>query len=1168
MKKKLLAILLTVLMVASLLPMTALAANVSASVKGNDVTITVDGIDNVFKGDFVKNGAKTFTLEDGSQVKVEFNGNGVKNVTVVTMPPASTPPTQDGLPNNGDSDGQKNLFGDLVLDQYNNADFHCNADGNGRVWTTLGKSVTQKLSVPLHFVANTGQPVSEQANAATAWHLVHNNVYICEECGSAEWVTYSNNSGLPDGKNIQMNHPGQYIEILKYWLDANGDPVTGKDLSAKFKITWTGADGKEFSKIVGPGKYFFANDLIDSIKVEEISTSNHYTLILINGEPFEILAPVELDENLSVSFTNKEDPYAIIEKKWDIDGEIITAGSIVVDGETINAYFDIYEYDEDEDGNPIRGDLLKAGLLAGEKFYAAPGKCIAAEQAKPGFVEQEDQVIDVIAGEVSTYTFINTPIITPKGTLSIDKTVDRSLWGLWVLDYYDKDISEFTDDEKAEYSAILDGLTFKLYKVAENGAEYDKDDPICDGAINLNGVINFADEDELDLAQGWYAVVETVSGAAIGVFDYEDTDDDGNGLVIQYFFISGPVDGKYLVSGSDFDFDYTATYHSYQDDGMLFTVEYEVDAAHESWTSFNPEYQYYPTNPWFGNFKVKAPDETVYPSYCAYWFSGNVNQELIDQTAIRFANNPTAKANIIKALNYIYDEYGSVDQWPASPTNVAGATKLIAQLVVWNLLEDGVISTNLLTEGYGFINNAVNNVLANYADAETSGAIVDIVFLAQEGFVFDDGNYITGYQPQLVPVFGGGTFDNTGIPGFKGVASFSKVVDVDFDIDDGFDYSIFKFDLYKLEDGGDPADIADYTIQIVNDDEDSVDGTFSPNAFGNVRVEDLDVGYYVFVEQDISGWVAGTYAGGLFFEIRKVGHDDHTFWLIDGEYVLGESGDMGEVGPDFDNISLGKIKVRADVTLLEKWIKQTHKEAFNRIGKKDTVILADGTPLLNAENDHFGYIVIDPNEESTGSLRLAVGSNKDYIGVDVNYEIVGGELNLFFDGDLYGNVAASVRAIVSNSPIPWNNDTNGQHLAIGTGDAYTALELFGPVDFNQDVYLFVHFAEIWVDDLANPYCVLYTTTSGTRPYEGYYDYTIAYSIDGGNTLQKSGKFGDLAPGKYTVMIYIDGEYYNEQDLTVTPGATTKYTFKVNITVNEGAPEQIIDCPRDCGEWLD
>jgi len=74
----------------------------------------------------------------------------------------------------------------------NNAGFHCNTfGGNGSV-DPAGYSK--------------GDIVTFERIDETTWKL-RGSDYVCPECGSTEWVSYSNKSGVPDGKNIQIHHP-------------------------------------------------------------------------------------------------------------------------------------------------------------------------------------------------------------------------------------------------------------------------------------------------------------------------------------------------------------------------------------------------------------------------------------------------------------------------------------------------------------------------------------------------------------------------------------------------------------------------------------------------------------------------------------------------------------------------------------------------------------------------------------------------------------------------------------------------------------------------------------------------------------------------------------------------------------------------------------------------
>jgi len=202
---------------------TASAPTVSAEYdkKTDNVTIIVN--DNGQKTTAVvkyeKNATKEYTV-GAYTVKIEYNGSGVKSAKIV-----SAPVVNPGAANNGNSGGLiPNKYDGEIRDQYNNANFHCNAfSGNGRVWTTYGKEVTQKLQDTLYF-KNTDLRAPQSANKDTTWLLDNKQlkrIFTCEECGSTQWISYSNNSGVPDGKNIQITHPGEDITVVKKWIMNN-----------------------------------------------------------------------------------------------------------------------------------------------------------------------------------------------------------------------------------------------------------------------------------------------------------------------------------------------------------------------------------------------------------------------------------------------------------------------------------------------------------------------------------------------------------------------------------------------------------------------------------------------------------------------------------------------------------------------------------------------------------------------------------------------------------------------------------------------------------------------------------------------------------------------------------------------------------------------------------
>ena len=323
------------------------------------------------------------------------------------------------------------LEGDEIHQDFNNAQFHCNCmGGNGRVWPVIPTDM-KKFDGTLTFTKGKG----------TTWILTgvadkkgnELDMVVCPECGSTQWVTFSNNSGVPDGKNVQMNHPLVDIEIVKVWLDAEGNVIKDtKGLSAKFGLDYLIGDNDGY-KVVGPGKIsvpagdYTVEELIDVL-------SKNFTLIRVESDSFTIdgvTGKITITPEMAlaggkytITFTNKEDPHAIIIKEW-ADGN----------PEKIIALFDIFE----EDGET----LVKEDVKANEKVYVAPGTYIVREHLKPGYIAQEEQTITVGENKVGTCTFVNEPV-TYDGTLAFIKTVDGEFIADWELN--GKTIFDVIDD--------------------------------------------------------------------------------------------------------------------------------------------------------------------------------------------------------------------------------------------------------------------------------------------------------------------------------------------------------------------------------------------------------------------------------------------------------------------------------------------------------------------------------------------------------------------------------------------------------------------------------------------------------------------------------------------------------------------------------------------------
>jgi len=181
------------------------------------------------------------------------------------------------------------LEGAELKQDFNNAQFHCNAvSGNGRVWPVIPADM-KKFDGQLTFTKADGtrwnltgvaaQNLDAKGKAIkdsyTALEMV-----VCPKCGSTEWITFSNNSGLPDGKNVQMQHPAPSLTLpppvfpgsATFYKTKYGGllPVANGEFAFDlFKVNADGsigakvgtytndADGKIDFPIPAPGEYVF-----------------------------------------------------------------------------------------------------------------------------------------------------------------------------------------------------------------------------------------------------------------------------------------------------------------------------------------------------------------------------------------------------------------------------------------------------------------------------------------------------------------------------------------------------------------------------------------------------------------------------------------------------------------------------------------------------------------------------------------------------------------------------------------------------------------------------------------------------------------------------------------------------------------------------------------------
>ena len=288
MKKKLLAVLLVLAMtVAFMVPAMAAGETATATLdKNNNLTITVKSgntvvAEDTFTNAYIKNGSGTYIVGAFS-VAVEYNGNGVKKVSIVAN---ATPPTGGGSTGGGSTGGGSPAAGNKI---YLKGSGGSNEDFRG--WTNvfyLGGTDSNTLEYQNWHLVIGGN--KDLANSITAMQLTFTNG---EVFNWAHADKFSTNGG--------GNNPGWVIVAPLDW-----ELINGKDQVVSFFII-TGAD-PQFN-ISGYGR--FENPYVTIEKLWDDGEGN------ISGE-----APEDVDAVFDIY---KYDGV-------DADGNPI-CGDLVVDG--------------------------------------------------------------------------------------------------------------------------------------------------------------------------------------------------------------------------------------------------------------------------------------------------------------------------------------------------------------------------------------------------------------------------------------------------------------------------------------------------------------------------------------------------------------------------------------------------------------------------------------------------------------------------------------------------------------------------------------------------------------------------------------------------------------------------------------------------------------------
>jgi len=181
--------------------------------------------------------------------------------------------------------------------------------------------------------------------------------FMCTGCGNTEWVSYSNENKVFDGKNVQL-YPLYGDTKLKKTDSITEEPVNGAEFKLELFNKYTGEWQSEAVKKTSNGNIDFSKMIIAKYRIKETGVASGYipdTLVYKNKE---------LSENGWLYFKiTKENRSKLFEATNDHYGEVELTKIDSFDEETLIDGASFYLVDNnDEDNNRIYLESLGDGV--------------------------------------------------------------------------------------------------------------------------------------------------------------------------------------------------------------------------------------------------------------------------------------------------------------------------------------------------------------------------------------------------------------------------------------------------------------------------------------------------------------------------------------------------------------------------------------------------------------------------------------------------------------------------------------------------------------------------------------------------------------------------------------------------------------------------------------
>lgn len=606
------------------------------------------------------------------------------------------------------------------------------------------------------------------------------------------------------------------------------------------------------------------------------------------------------------------------------------------------------------------------------------------------------------------------------GGFSIDKTVDGMTWELWTQGY-----------EAEEILALLDGISFNLYKVTDDGDNNFSSVPFATGNLDLEGKIVFENKAG-GYPAGWYAIVEVLTGEAAKVFKAVDP------LYIQ-INAEGKIVGDTFDAGASYKINngygggYQLGYPGLNHNGDIFHIGVEninTGVKYDSFCGNGGSTGFAGENKCTGGYMVAT---------------SFADTKLLSEFAAPYAD-------FVRAYNYIYDKYGeNLD-----------AVRPVVQIVTWNLLG----SLKIPSEAFDKINwaavergtaavkgvpnakNIVLDVLDNYKTFKSEGAIKELVLM-----VCNKQHNPGECQPQLVPIYDGISFNNeTTETGYIGISLVKTV--------DGTEFAtwIAAKDSAEMEQWLEWLDTPGFiTFELYAVDDNTTIPTGTPikslplDTEGKIAFPNLENGWYA-VKEVLSEDAA------KIFEPKEI-----EYFYIEDEDITGTLNNT--------TINLGSLTIdpKASMMTTTKYFKEMferERTPYKTISEGYGSVTATNVGVktnIVANANHFTYAKLSKADLVEGVVLDMVVGNKINVCGSAFVKLVNGKLEITIN-DTY---KSSFGAVAFDGFIPVTKNGNIHSMGIFNHNGVNVIDIYNTKSFQSSDKKGANYDKDWADYIKN-----------------------------------------------------------------------------------------------------